>query len=155
MLRNNNDYKDITARIVWAPLPWLSLGEATLRGRTGNNEEDRIRYTGEFKLGSNFSGLQSEFYRAKDGNLWSSAFYVSGSWAFPVKSQLLTHLQPVIHYEHIAREDNLESEELRLLTLGMSFMLDEHRSKFQINFLKDLHTGTRKDELRAQYQVEF
>lgn len=155
LLRDNNDYKDITARIVWAPIPWFSLGGATLQGRAGSNEDDRIRYNGELKLGSNLYGFQIEFYRAKDVSVWSSAFYVSGYWALPMKSQLLTHLQPVIRYEHIDREDNDELEELRLLTLGLSFMLDEHRSKFQINFLKDLHTGTRKDELRAQYQVEF
>ena len=155
LLRDNNDYKDLTARIVWAPIPWFSFGGAALQGRAGSNEDDRIRYNGELKLGSNLSGFQSEFYRAKDASVWSSAFYVSGYWALPVASQFLTHVQPVIRYEHIAREDNLELEELRLLTFCISFMLDEHRSKFEINFLKDLHTGTRKDELRAQYQVEF
>lgn len=67
----------------------------------------------------------------------------------------MTHLQPVVRYEHIDRDDHNELEELRLLTVGLSLMLSEHRSKLQLNFLKDLHTGTRRDEVRAQYQVEF
>jgi hypothetical protein len=153
LLRDNNSHKDVSARIVWGPCSWFSFGVATWQGRIGIEELERDRYNVEFKLGSNFSGFQSEFYRAQDGNLWSSAYYLSGYRAFPMKRTWLTHLQPVLRYEQIDRNDGNKLEELRLLTLGLSFMLDEHRSKFQINFLKDLHTGTRRDEIRAQYQI--
>lgn len=155
LLRDNNERKDVSARIVWAPNHWLSLGGATLSGRTGTDELERDRYNLEFKLGSNHSGFQSEFYRAKDDNVWSSALYGASYWAIPVQSNWLTHVQPVIRYEYINRDDNNRFEELSLLTFGVSLMLNEHRSKFQINFLKDLKSGTRKDELRAQYQVEL
>jgi len=155
LLRDNNDHKDVSARMVWAPNHWLSMGGATLLGRTGVDELERDRYNFEFKLGSNLSGFQSEFYRARDDDVWSSAFYGAGYWAVPVQSRWLTHLQPVVRYEYIDRDDGNRLEELSLLTFGVSLMLDEHRSKFQINFLKDLKTGTRNDELRVQYQVEL
>jgi hypothetical protein len=99
--------------------------------------------------------LQSEFYRARDGDILSSAFYIAGHWAFPVRSEWITHFQPVLRYEHIGRSDRDRLNQLKLLTVGLSFLLDEHRSKFQVNYLKDLDTGSLKDELRAQYQVEF
>lgn len=155
LLRDDNRHKDITARIVWGPISWLSLGGATLQGEVGSERRQRDRYNVEFKLGSNISGGQSEFYRAKDGNVWSSAFYIAAYRAFPVGVSWMTHLQPVVRYEHIDRNDNGELDELRLLTVGLSLILSEHHSKLQLNYLKDLHTGTRRDEVRAQYQVEF
>lgn len=155
LLRDNNAHKDVSARIVWGPCHWLSFGVATLQGRIGSNELERDRYNVEFKLGSNLSGFQSEFYRAQDGNLWSSAYYLASYRTFTMSRAWLTHLQPVIRYEQINRNDGNKFEELRLLTLGLSLMLDEHRSKFQINFSKDLHTATRRDQIRAQYQAEF
>ena len=155
LLRDNNKTKDVTARAVWAPLDWFSLGTAMLQGKAGNEGTQHDRYNLELKLGTNLSGFQSEFYRARDGDILSSAFYFAGHWAFPVRSEWITHFQPVLRYEHIGRSDRDRLNQLKLLTVGLSFLLDEHRSKFQVNYLKDLDTGSLKDELRAQYQVEF
>jgi hypothetical protein len=155
ILRDNNGQKDVTARVVWAPKPWLSLGTATLQGHAGADRLERRRYNAEFKLGSNLTGFQSEFFRAQDEPVWSSAYYLAGYYAFPTRKPWLTHVQPVLRYGQIDRSDRLKASELRLLTFGVSFLFSEHRSKFQMNYLKDLHTGSLKDELRAQYQVEF
>ena len=54
----------------------------------------------------------------------------------------MTHFQPVVRYEHVGRNDLDRLNELQLLTVGLSLLLDEHRSKFQVNYLKDLHTGS-------------
>ncbi len=128
-----------------------------LQGRKGPQRDKRIRYNAELKLGSNLSGFQSEFYRAQDADVWSSAFYTAGYWAFPTRQSRLSHLQPVVRYEQIDRTDQDPVRELRLLTFGLSLLFNEHRSKFQVNFLKDLQSGgiVKKDEIRAQYQVEF
>ncbi len=155
LLRDDNKQKDITGRVVWAPRHWLSLGVATLQGKAGPERHERDRYNAEFKLGSNLTGFQTEFYRAKDANIWSSAYYVAGFWAFPTKARWLTHIQPVLRYEQIDRSDHDREKELRLVTFGFSLLFDQHRSKFQVNYLKDVLTGARKDEVRAQYQVEF
>ena len=155
LLRDDNRSKDATARAVWAPQPWFSLGLAALRGSAGAEGRNRDRYNAELKIGSNLSGFQSEFYRAQDGEIWSTAYYSAGYWAFPVRSSWLTHIQPVIRYEQISRSDRVNENELKLLTAGFSLLFNEHRSKFQVNYLKDLLTGTRKDEFRTQYQVEF
>ncbi|MBI1941057.1 MAG: hypothetical protein HYS33_06080, partial [Acidobacteria bacterium] len=56
ILRDNNGQKDVTARIVWAPKTWLSIGAATLEGRAGADRLERRRYNAEFKLGSNLKG---------------------------------------------------------------------------------------------------
>lgn len=153
--RDENREKDFTGRVVWAPRHWFSIGGAVQSGAFGPTSIVRDRYNAELKFGSNLSGFQSEFYRAQDGNIWSSAFYVASYWAFPMQKEWLTHIQPVFRYEHIGRSDRDALRELRLATFGVSFLFAEHRSKFQVNYLKDLHTGARRDELRAQYQVEF
>jgi len=153
--RDENRQKDFTGRVVWAPRHWFSIGGAAQSGTFGPTSIVRDRYNAELKLGSNLSGFQSEFYRAQDGNIWSSAFYVASFWAFPMEKEWLTHIQPVFRYEHVGRSDRDALRELRLATFGVSFLFAEHRSKFQVNYLKDLHTGARRDELRAQYQVEF
>jgi len=155
LLRDDNKQKDVTARVVWAPRYWLSLGTAVLQGKAGSDNRERDRYNAEFKLGSNLTGFQTEFYRAKDASIWSSAYYIAGFWAFPTHKRWLTHFQPVIRYEQIDSGDGDRDKELGVLTFGFGLLFDEHRSKFNVNYLQDLRTGARKDEFRAQYQVEF
>jgi hypothetical protein len=155
LLRDDNQRKDVAARAVWAPRRWVSFGLATLQGETGASSLARNRYNAELKLGSNMTGLQTEFYRAQDGNVWSSASYVAAFWAIPLRNEWVTHIQPAARYEFIGRSDRDPRQELRLFTFGFSLMLDEHRSKLQANYLKDLHTGSRRDEFRLHYLVSF
>lgn len=155
LLRDDNDQKDMTARIVWAPRRWFSIGGATLQGHNGPDGLEKDRYGAELKLGSNLSGFQAEFFRAKDALLWSSAYYVSGYRAFRTGRPLLSHLQPVLRYEQIGRSDRDVVRQVRLVTFGLSLLFDEHHSKLQFNYLKDLQTGSLKDQVRAQYQIEF
>lgn len=157
LYRDDNRRKAFTARAVWAPTPTFSLGAATMQGDTGPQLLDRNRYNIEAKLGANnIQGAQGEYYRAKDGTVWSNAFYVQGYWAFPVKKRWLTHVMPVARYEHIDRDDDNRASELRLITLGGGLLFNENRSKLQFNWLKDVRSDSpRKHELRAQYTVEF
>ena len=155
LLRDDNDAKDVSGRIVWAPTRWLSVGAAALQGKRGPNSEERDRYNIEFKLGSMLRGFQSEVYRAKDIGVWSTAFYTAAFWNFPVRAGRPIHLQPVARYEYVGRSDDLRAEELSLLTVGVSVLLEGHASKFQLNYLKDLRGGFSEDVLRVQWQVEF
>jgi len=155
LLTDDNENKAVTGRLVWAPQPWVSLGLASMQGQAGEESRERDRYNIEAKLGSILSGLQAEFYRARDGDVRSSAFYTAAFWAFPTERAWLTHVQPVLRYEHIDRSDRSRADELRLFTSGVSVLFQEHQSKLQVNYLWDVHTNGRKNELRAQYQVEF
>jgi hypothetical protein len=155
LLRDDNTNKALTARIVWAPQSWLSVGAASMTGEAGSDRQARDRYTLELKLGSALTGFQGEVFGAQDGAVWSTAYYAAAFWARPTSRAGLTHIQPVLRYEHIDRSDHDRMQELRLMTAGVGLLFDEHRSKLQINFLKDLQTGGMKDEIRAQYQVEF
>ncbi|MGH9861452.1 MAG: porin [Candidatus Acidiferrales bacterium] len=153
--RDDNNQKDFTGRIVWGPTHWFSVGGAVQSGTNGPASLARDRYNAELKLGSNLSGFQTEFYRAQDASLWSSALYTSAFWAISTRREWITHVQPVIRFELVGRSDRDALQELRLLTFGFSLLFQQHRAKFQLNYLKDLHTGSFKDALRAQYQVEF
>lgn len=157
LYRDDNRRLAATGRVVWAPLERLSFGFATMQGETGAGLLDRIRYVGEFKFGANnLQGAQAEYYRAKDGLVWSDGYYVAGFWAVPLKDTWLTHVQPVARYEHLDRDDHDRTRELRLLTLGFSLLLDGNNAKLQFNWLRDLRSDRlRKDELRTQASVEF
>lgn len=154
LLLDDNANKAITTRIVWAPHAGLSLGSAAMLGEAGQERRARDRYNAEFKIGSNMTGAQAEFFRARDGSVWSSAYYSSAYALLPAWNNLFG-TQPAVRYEHIGRSDANRVQERRLMTLGVNLLFDEHRSKFQVNYLKDLHTGGIHDEVRAQYQVEF
>ena len=154
LLLDDNANKAITARIVWAPHAGLSLGSAAMLGEAGQERRARDRYNAEFKIGSNMTGAQAEFFRARDGSVWSSAYYSSAYALLPAWNNLFG-TQPAVRYEHIGRSDANRVQERRLMTLGVNLLFDEHRSTFQVNDFKDLHTGGIHDELRAQYQVEF
>jgi hypothetical protein len=157
LYRDDNKRKDFTGRAVWAPLPNLTLGVATVQGAIGPTSQDRIRYQAEMRYGYNQSqGAMAEYYRAKDGPVWSDGFYVAGYWAFPVKNSWMTHFQPVARYESIERDDNDRSRELELGTLGFSLFFADYKSKFQVNWLHDLRSQRlRKDEIRTLFTVEF
>jgi hypothetical protein len=157
LLRDDNRHKDFTARAVWAAHEKLSLGVSTLQGRVGPDAQDRVRYNVEAKYGAdNLQGAQAEYYRAKDGAIWSDAFYVAAFWAKPVSSDWLTHVQPVARYEYIDRSHHNPVDELRMVTFGVSLLFQELRAKLQMNWLTDVRRNSpRKNELRAQYTVEF
>jgi hypothetical protein len=152
LIRDDNDYKDISARVVWGPISWASLGFATLQGRTGEAALIRDRYNVEMALGSLGSGVRGEFYRARDSDVWSSAYHIATFYTLYLGS---IDLQPVARYERVDRGDRLRSEELSLLTLGTALLLDGHRSKLQLNYLADLRPGFDEGEFRVQYQVEL
>jgi hypothetical protein len=158
LYRDDNKRKDLTARAVWAPLSNLSFGFATVQGEAGAARADKIRYQGEVRYGANLSqGATAEYYRAKDGAVWSDGFYVAGYWAFPLKGGgWLTHIQPVARYESIERDDHDLTRELKLGTLGFSLFLADYKSKLQFNWLHDLRSDRlRKDEIRTLFTVEF
>lgn len=158
LYRDDNKRKDLTARAVWAPLSNLSFGFATVQGEAGAARADKIRYQGEVRYGANLSqGATAEYYRAKDGPVWSDGFYVAGYWAFPLKGGgWLTHIQPVARYESIERDDHDRTRELKLGTLGFSLFLADYKSKLQFNWLHDLRSDRlRKDEIRTLFTVEF
>lgn len=155
LLRDDNDHKDVSGRLVWAPRPDVSLGVAALDGRVGAGEIERRRYNGEVRLGTGDSGVQAEYFDAKDGGVRSQAFYVSAFHAFPTGVGPVSHLQPVVRYERVDRDDEVAAEELSLLTFGGSVLLGGHRSKLQVNYVWDLRPGLSENVLRIQYQVEF
>jgi hypothetical protein len=123
-----------------------------LSGDAGPQDQERNRLNVELKLGSEASGMQGEFYRATDGAVQSSAFYVA---AFRTMSAGIGQVQPAIRYEHIERSDAERQDEMRLLTFGMGIFLDGHRSKLQASYQADLRSGFAEGGLRIQYQAEF
>jgi len=155
LLRDDNDRKDLSARAVWAPVEGASVGVSGLRGHAGPEELDRRRFNVEFKVGSEASGLQTEFYRATDTEVRSSAFYASVFRMVPIDVGAFEALQPAIRYEHFERSDNVRQDEMRLLTLGLGAFLDGNRSKLQASYLADLRSGFGEGGFRIQFQVEF
>lgn len=155
LLRDDNRQKDVAGRIVFSPHKKVTFGLAALSGENGPARTVRDRYNAEFRWGTHLTGLQSEFYRARDASVRSSAYYVAGYWAIPTHRPLLTYIQPVARYEFIGRSDRDPLQERCLVTFGAGFLFTEQRSKFQINYVKDVRNPARRDELRAQYQIEF
>jgi len=155
LLRDDNDHKDVAARLVWAPRPDFSIGAAGLRGRAGPSELERRRYSGELRLGAGDSGVQAELYSARDGAVRSHALYVAAFHAMSTDFGAIPQIQPVVRYERVDRDDGLLADELSLITVGATLLLDGHRSKLQVNYLWDLREGLQENALRVQYQVEF
>ena len=155
LLRDDNEAKDFSGRVVWAPFEWLSAGVATLQGKRGPDSDQWDRYNAELKLGTVSRGFQTEVYRARDVGVWSTAFYAASFWDFALRAGQPVRLQPVARYEQVSRGDNARDEELSLLTMGMSVLFQGHASKLQLNYLVDLRRGFEEDALRVQWQVEF
>lgn len=155
LLRDDNDHKDVSARAVWAPVEWASVGVSGLRGHAGVQGLDRDRVNVELQIGSDQTGLRSEFYRATDDQVRSTAFYVAMFRSLFLESGGFGPVQPAIRYEHVERSDDARRDEMRLLSFGLGILLEGHRSKLQATYLADLRSEIDEGGFRIQYQVEF
>ncbi len=156
--RDNNDFKDITERLVFKPVNWVELGFARMDGRVGPDKLERNRTNISFRLGdrNNINFLYGEYFNAKDGEVESDAFHVAAGKGFKLNNPYIDTIVPAFRYEKLTQEGPPELlDELKQITFGLNFWLQRYDAKVVVNYLKDLKSNGFKDQWRFLYQVSF
>jgi len=147
---DDNDQKDVAARLVFHPDPVLALGVSWYDGRSGLNRATRDRRGGEVVYRDGPWTLRGEYAAGKDGSTRKVGWYAHGGYRFDPK------------WEGIARFDGFDpdrdaaGDRTDVLTLGVNRFASE-AVKLQLNYERKNEQGPEihNNALLAQLQVKF
>jgi phosphate-selective porin len=152
---DTNSHKDLSARIVFHPLNFLSVGASLYRGKQDSSpgaplvRRDKEGLEAAFVLKA-FS-IKSEFLHARDDLVSKAGWYVqAGFFAVPGK------LQTLVRYERLDLDRAVSGDATNVISAGINWVI-VGRTKLQVNY--EIHRlqagGKDKSGLLAQFQVAF
>lgn len=129
--QDNNENKDISARMVFSPFKSLSLGISHYNGKYSSEEgaEPVVKKrTGlETSAVKGKFSIKSEVILARDAEVNKMGWYVQGGF-FPSK-----HIQTVIRYDFFEGDGDIEGDRISILTLGVNCFFSK-KTKLQLNY---------------------
>jgi len=152
--QDNNENKDISARMVFSPFESLSLGISHYNGRYSPEEgaesvlKKRTGLETSAVIGR-FS-LKSEIVFARDADINKAGWYFQGGF-FPSKP-----IQMVIRYDSLDRDTAADGDRISVLTFGLNYFFSK-KTKLQVNyeFHGEEENKISNDVLLAQFQIGF
>jgi len=128
---DNNDYKDLSGRLVYSPFDSLSVGFSYYRGKYNGTEVQspvkRNRKGLEFEFIRERFSFKSEFIMAQDNELERQGFYAQGAYSLkPNEVEIL------IRYDSFDNNQNQQGECHKIIHLGWNWQITTN-SKLQFN----------------------
>jgi phosphate-selective porin len=152
---DTNSHKDLSGRIVFHPLKFLSLGASLYRGKQDSSPGAplvrRNKEGLEAALVLKAFSLKSEYIHAQDDLVSKAGWYVqAGFFALPAK------LQPLVRYEFLDLDRAVSGDGTNIISVGINWFI-VGRTKLQLNYeIHRLQAGGReKSGLLAQFQAAF
>ena len=148
-LKDNNNFQDLSGRLVFTPDQELGLtfGGNIYWGKNGPESllVDAQRFGAELVLVHNPVFVKGEFAFIKDGSSNSNGFYVAAGYRYKI-------LQPVVRFERYS-----SGESLMAITGGFNFFIKEDNIKPMLNYTysDDKITKTKSHKVSAQLQLSF
>ncbi len=151
---DNNENKDISARVVFFPFESLSLGISHYNGRHSPDEgaepfaKTRTGLETAAIIGR-FS-LKSEIIFARDAEVNKTGWYLQGGF-FPSKP-----IQTVIRYDFLDGDRDTGGDRIIVLTFGLNYFFSK-KTKLQVNyeFHGEEENKISNNVLLAQFQIGF
>ncbi len=150
--RDDNDRKDIAARLLWKPVPGLQAGAAIYDGATGaaRDRHDRTGLELEYRAGR--WKLQAEYIDARDGARKRLGWYATAV------AEAGRGSSAALRYSYLDPDRSLGSNALTCWTLGWTRNISgDGGTRLQINYEKHDEQGrdVRNDALVMQVQTAF
>jgi hypothetical protein len=156
-LVDNNEEKDLAARVTFHPTDWLSVGGSWYEGTflydagmvTAHNGDLR-RLGGDVRASLCNLNIQSEYMVGTDDNRKSRGWYVQTVYSILESIELAGRL------EQFDPDTRIADQEIRVFTLGGTYLLSDAVS-VSVNYLvvDDESTPKNANQLIAQWQVSF
>lgn len=167
-IKDNNNRKDVVARLTYAPTQWLSLG-GSFRYGYPNDERDRTTYGLDLELSQwNFTVSTEYIYdkgdynRAAGGGCGATPLELgeerSGAYvmvSYDIKG--MGQWEPVFKYEYFDQDLSINKVGYQeMMTLGLNYFFNKS-TRLQINYQNKIETGRtiKNDALLAQIQLKF
>ncbi|HXB43416.1 MAG TPA: porin [Puia sp.] len=157
---DNNQSKDIDARLVLHPLKILDIGASYYNGfdrftSSPAKNQERIRWGGEFALNYSLLSVKGEYIKGREGNsnpIVHEGWYLQGSYFFWPK-----HLQGVFRYDtynpNVALSKTVETSTYYVFGLNYFFNV---WTKLQVNYSRRTENANiNNDVFTAQLQLAF
>jgi len=152
--QDNNENKDIAARMVFFPFESLSLGISHYNGRydPGQGAEPfaKTRTGLETSAVKGKFSLKGEIIFARDAEVSKTGWYLQGGYF------LAKPVQTIIRYDFFDGDKDAEGDSISVLTLGLNYFFSK-KTKLQVNY--ELH-GEEENKISnnailAQFQIDF
>jgi hypothetical protein len=157
---DNNQFKDVDARLVFHPFKILDLGISYYNGfdkffTSPGKSQERVRLGTEFTLNYNLLSVKGEWIQGREGNsnpIVHQGWYLQGSYFLWPK-----HLQGVFRYDtydaNQAKSKNLETSTYYVFGLNYFFNV---WTKIQMEYsLRTENPGINNNVLALQLQLGF
>lgn len=148
---DDNDSKDIVARLVLSPWKFISIGGSYRHGSEAPAQEDlaqdqRTRYGADLQLEFGNFLFQAEYIWGEDkgssvegggcggdpvvmlGNFVKDGYYAQAMYMTPWR------LQPVLKYEYYDPSEDVEDDLLTTVTIGLNYWINDW-TRLQANYL--------------------
>ena len=157
---DNNQYKDIDARLVFHPFKILDVGVSYYNGfdeffTSPGKSQERVRFGTEFALNYNLLSVKGEWIQGKEGNsnpIVHQGWYLQGSYFLWPK-----HVQGVFRYDRY-NPNKAESKDLVKSTyyvIGLSYFFNVW-TKIQMEYsLRTENPSTHNNVFAFQLQLGF
>jgi hypothetical protein len=143
---DRNDRKDLVARVVVSPWPWLSVGLNHQEGALGVDTTLHRRTGGHLQAGTPEVYVLAEVLSGQDGGTAELGWYGLGAWTFR------PGWQAVARYESWAPDVGHGVEE-RALTLGLNWWLAPN-TRLAINAIRETFSiGTVNHQAMLAWQI--
>lgn len=180
---DKDEYKDIVARLVFAPFDFISLGTSYRTGKAANSDasitiaDKRTRFGVDLSFNYNNFLFQAEYIKGKDegtiyvgdGGCGGELTPVPGSAemsGYMVQALYMTpwNFQPVIKYESYDEDLDVDFNKVSTITFGFNYFINEW-TRLQVNYLYNVEESSEtniafynefpNDMFLVQLQVRF
>jgi phosphate-selective porin OprO and OprP len=147
---DDNDRKDIAARLVAHLSKPLAVGVSYYDGGLGSEPQDHKRVGGEVICRSGPWSLTGEYISGKDGSVMKSGWYTHAGYRFAPL------WEGVVRFDRFDPDLDASDDRSEVLTLGANHFITD-TVKLQINYERKREEADQKrnDALLAQLQVKF
>lgn len=166
---DDNDAKDITARLTLKPLDFIHVGGAYQMGTRTTVEFDTLgiptytdwdmnRWGAELALTPLDLWLAAEFMGGTDDTTSLMTYYAEVAWMFKLGLDWFYGIQPAFRYEAVDPDTDTTGDAENIITAGINcHFLPENKVKLALCYrmIGEEETAVDNDEIIAQFQLKF
>ncbi|MEK6645661.1 MAG: porin [Candidatus Firestonebacteria bacterium] len=156
-IADDNNNKDILARVTVAPFKELNLGVGAMSGREVSATyiaRKRLIATAKCEIDS-FKLVSEYFYQEREksvGKLATDNFYITGSYIFKLDEQFI---EPVLRYQQYTADVFNADYKVNVVTPGLNFGLNKYtRLQVNYNYIQD-EIAANDNEVLVQLELKF
>lgn len=143
-LKDNNEKKDLVARLIFTPIKGLEIGGSGYVGKETINglEQNKERFCVEFEFSNGKWGVIGEYGTLLNGTQRSEGYYGLAYY------EIIPNLETAFRYESWDQDKNNNSDDLSSISLGAGYYLYNKHLKINLDYT---HTSFNDDNSTNEF----